>query len=89
MHTKLDCEMSHSLKNSETFTVDTGTYSNSISITMFAKLLPKLSLNTLKKTAEQDVTLYAYNNTPIKQFGTCSVKISFKGKHKICKFYIV
>ena len=24
--------------------------------------------------------LYAYNNTPIKQFGTCSVRLSFKGK---------
>ena len=31
--------------------------------------------------------LYAYN-TPIKQFGTCSVKISFKQNQAICKFYV-
>ena len=33
--------------------------------------------------------LYAYNNTPIKQYGTCSVKVSFKDKQNICKFYVV
>ena len=26
---------------------------------------------------------------PIKQFGTCSVKIPFKGEKTICKFYVV
>ena len=35
------------------------------------------------------MTLFAYNNTPIEQYGTCSVKISFKEKQQICKFYIV
>ena len=33
--------------------------------------------------------MFAYNNTPIKQFRTCSVKISFKRKQTICKFYVV
>ena len=33
--------------------------------------------------------MYAYNNTPIKQCGTCSVKITFNGKQEICKFYVV
>ena len=33
--------------------------------------------------------MYAYNNTPIKQYGTCSAKITFNGKQEICKFYVV
>ena len=56
---------------------------------MFAKLFPRLSLSTLEKSIEKGVTLYAYNNTQIKQFGMCSVKNSFKGKQTICKFYVV
>ena len=56
---------------------------------MFTKLFPKISLETLGRTIESGVTLFAYNNMPIKQFGTCSVKISFKGKQTICKFYVV
>ena len=57
--------------------------------TMFTKLFPKISLDVLEKTIESGVTLYTYNNTPIKQFGTCSVKLSFKRKSGICKFYVV
>ena len=30
-----------------------------------------------------------YNSTPIKQYGTCSFKVSFKDKQRICKFYVV
>ena len=33
--------------------------------------------------------MFAYNNTPIRQFGTCIVKLGFKGNSAICKFYIV
>ena len=44
---------------------------------------------SLAKTIDKGITLYAYNNTPIKQYGTCSVKVSFKEKQKICKFYVV
>ena len=43
----------------------------------------------LGKTIENDITLFAYNNMHVKQFGTCSVKISYKGKTAICKFYIM
>ena len=56
---------------------------------MFTKLYPKISLETLAKTIDKGITLYAYNNTPIKQYGTCSVKVSSKNKQKICKFYVV
>ena len=56
---------------------------------MFVRLFPKLSLETLEKTVEKGVTLFAYNNTPIRQFCVCSVKLSFKGKSAICKFYVV
>ena len=58
-------------------------------ITMFMKVYPKISLETLAKTIDKGITLFAYNNTPIKQYGTCSVKITFKGKQEICKFYMV
>ena len=43
----------------------------------------------MAKLVEKGVTLFAYNNTPIEQYGTCSVRLSFKGKSEICKFFIV
>ena len=57
--------------------------------TMFMKLYPRISLETLAKTIDKGITLFAYNNTPIKQYGTCSVKVHFKEKQQICKFYVV
>ena len=73
MHTKLECETPHGLKTSQTFKIDTGANGNLMPIMMFAKLFPKISLDTLGKTFELDVMLYGYNNTPIKQFGVCSM----------------
>ena len=58
-------------------------------IRMFAVLFPKVSLDTLSKTVNKGVTLFAFNNTPIKQFGTCSVRLGFKNKSLICKFFVV
>ena len=69
IHTKLECETPHGLKTSETFKIDTGADGNLMPITMFAKLFPEINLDTLAKTIEQGVTLYVYNNTPIKQLG--------------------
>ena len=51
--------------------------------------------NTLFKTLksifrpESSQNLYAYNNTPIRQFDVCSVWLNFKGKSGIYKFYVV
>ena len=73
----------------QTFKVNTGADGNLMPITMFAKLFPKISLKSLEKTVESGVNLYAYNNTPIRQFGICSVQMSFKGKSGIYKFYVV
>ena len=56
---------------------------------MFAVLFPKVSLDTLSKTINKGVTLFAYNNTPIKQFGMCSVRLSFKDRSLVCKFFVV
>ena len=89
MHTRLECETIHGLKTNETFKIDTGADGNLMPIRMFARLFPKLSLEILGKTVDSGITLFAYNNMPIKQFGTCSVKISFKEKQTICKFYVV
>ena len=69
--------------------MDTGVDGNLIPITMFMKLFPKISLKTLERTIECGVNLYAYNNTPIKQFRVCSVCLNFKGRSAICKFYVV
>ena len=58
-------------------------------ITMFTKLFPHVSLDALSRMINKGVTLYAYNNTAIKQFRTCQVRLNFKGKSSICKFYVV
>ena len=58
-------------------------------ITVFTRFSPKISLNALGKTVETRVTLFAYNNTLIKQFSMCSVRVSFKGKAVICKIFVV
>ena len=83
MHTELGCEMSPN-KSKQVFKVDTGADGNLMPITV-----PKVSLETLAKTIDKGITLYAYNNTSIKQYGTCSVKVSFKNRQEICKFYVV
>ena len=88
MHTELGCQMSQN-KLKQVFKIDTGADGNLIPITMFMKLYPKISLEMLAKTIDKGITLFAYNNTPIKQYGTCSVKITFNGKQEICKFYVV
>ena len=76
-------------KSKQVFKLDMGADGNLMPITMFMKLYPKISLETLAKTIDKGIMLYAYNNTPIKQYGTCSVKITFNGKQEICKFYVV
>ena len=58
-------------------------------IKMFTVLFPKVSLDTLSKTINKGVTLFAYNNTPIKQFGMCSVRLSFMDRSLVCKFFFV
>ena len=58
-------------------------------INMFTVLFPKVSLDALSRTVNKEVTLFAYNNTPIRQFGTCSVRLSFKSKSFVCKFFVV
>ena len=88
MHTELGCETSQS-KSRQMFNIDMGADGNLMPITMFMKLYPRISLETLAKTIDKGITLFAYNNTPIKQYGTCSVKVSFKEKQQICKFYMV
>ena len=89
MHTELQCETKSRNKSKQVFKIETGVDGNLMPITMFSKLYPKTSLDALHNTIERGITLFAYNNTPIEQYGTCSVKISFKEKQQICKFYVV
>ena len=88
MHTELGCEMSQN-KSKQVFKVDMGADGNLMPITMFTKLYAKVSSEALAKIIDKGIILYAYNNTPIKQYDTCSVKVSFKDKQTICKFYVV
>ena len=88
MHTELGCEMSQN-RSKQVFKVDMGADGNLMPIIMFTKLYPKISLEMLAKTIDKGITLFAYNNTPIKQYGTCIIKITFNGKQEICKFYVV
>ena len=76
----IDCRTPDEKTSMQTFKVDTGADGNLMPITMFTKLFPKVSLDALGKTVETGVTLFAYNYTPIRQFRTCSVRLSFKGK---------
>ena len=71
------------------FKIDTGADGNLMPISMFAKLFPKVSLDALNRMVNKSVTLFAYNDTEIKQFGTCSVRLKFKGKSQVCKFFVV
>ena len=88
MQTEIECKMSpNGNVTRQTFKVDTWGNGNLMPIAMFTKLFPKISLDALGKTIETRVTLFAYNNTPIRQYGMCSVRLSFKGKVKICKFF--
>ena len=81
MLTELECRTPAGLVSKQTFRVDMGMDGNLMPITMFAKLYAKISLETLEKTpVEHDIKSYACTNTPIRQFGVFSIKVSFKGK---------
>ena len=89
MHTTLKCVTPDGRSSDQVFKIDTGADGNLMPIKMFAVLFPKVSLDTLSKTINKGVTLFAYNNTPIKQFGMCSMRLSFKDRSLVCKFFVV
>ena len=89
MHTTLKCETPDGWSSDQVFKIDTGADGNLMPISMFAVLFLRVSLDALSRTINKEVTLFAYNNTPIKQFRTCSVRSSFKGKSYVCKFFVV
>ena len=89
MYTSIKCETSDGWSSDQTFKVDTGANGNLMPISMFTKLFPKVSSDALSKTVEKGVTLYTYNNTPIQQYETYNVKLTFRGKSTICKFFMV
>ena len=87
MHTLIKCEIPDGQSSDHTFKIDTGDDGNLMPISMFSRLFPQVGLDALSRTIEKDVTLYTYNNSPIKQYGTCHVKLSFKSRSSICKFF--
>ena len=89
MHTTLKCETPDGWSSDQIFKVDTGADGNLMPFSMFPRLFPQVSLDALSRTVNKSVTLYAYNDTEIRQFGTCSIKLSFKGKSHVCKFFVV
>ena len=78
MHTTLHCTTPDGWSSDQTFKVDTGTDGNLMPISMFSKIFPKVSLDALSQMINKSVTLFAYNDTEIKLFGTCSVRLSFR-----------
>ena len=89
MYTLIKCETPDGWSSDQTFKIDTGADGNLMPITMFTKFFPHVSLDALSRMIYKSVTLYAYNNTAIKQFGTCQIRLNFKGRSFICKFYVV
>ena len=90
MHTEIECRTNpNGNVIKQTFKFDTGADGNLMPITMFTRVFPKIILDALEETIKTGVTLSAYNNTPIRQFGTCSVRLSFKEKAAICKFFLL
>ena len=89
MHTLINCETPDGWSSDQIFKIDTGADGNLMPITIFTKLFPHVSLDALSRMVDKSVTLYAYNNTAIKQFGTCQIRLNFKGRSFICKFYMV
>ena len=88
MHTTLKCETPDGWLSDQVFKIDTGADGNLMPINMFAVLFPKVSLDALSRTTNKELTLFTYN-TPIRQFGTCSLRLSFKSKSFVCKFFVV
>ena len=89
MHTTVKCEIPHGKCSESTFKINTGADGNLMLIAMFSKLFIQVSLDALKRTIDRNVILYDYNNTQIKQYGTCNVKLSFKCRTTIGNFFVV
>ena len=77
MHTTLHCTTPDGWSSDQTFKVDTGANGNLMPISMFSKVFQKVSLDALSQTINKSVILFAFNGTEIKQFRTCSVRLSF------------
>ena len=67
------------------FKVDTGADGNLLPLGGFFKHFPEANLNDLAKTVDPHTTLYAYNNTEIKQLGFCELLVEYKSNRKICE----
>ena len=89
MHSTFKCKTPDGWSSDQIFKIDTGADGNLMPIRIFARLFPQVSLDTLSRTVNKSVTLYAYNDTEIRQFGTCSVRLNFKGRSHVCKFFMV
>ena len=89
MHTTLKYETPDGQSSNQIFKIDTGLDGNLMPISMFARLFPQVSLDVLSRTIDKSVTLYTYNNTPLRQFGTCCVRLNFKGRSFVCNFFVV
>ena len=68
MHTTLKCKTPDGKCSENTFKIDTGAIGNLMPISMFTKLFSHVSLDALRRMIDRNITLYAYNNTQIKQY---------------------
>ena len=67
--------------------VDTGVDHNLLPIGVYKYLCG--NVDKLAKTIDRSVRLVAYNNTEIKEYGTCYITVQFKTKRLETKFFVV
>ena len=89
MHIKLNTKSCNGNSLKTSFKVDTGADGNLLPLGEFFKHFPKANMTQLAKTIDIGMKLYAYNNTEIKQLGTCELLVEYRECCKICQFYVV
>ena len=89
MYVNLSTKLCNGTQRKTRFKVDTGADGNLLPLAEFFKHFPNANLNDLARTVDPSTTLYAYNNTEIKQLGVCELLVEYQKKTKICEFYVV
>ena len=89
IHISLKTKSCNGTSMTTRFKVDTGADGNLLPLSEFFKHFSNANMAQLAKTIDSSTTLYAYNNTEIKQLGTCELLVEYREHCKICQFYVV
>ena len=66
-----------------------GASGNLLPYKYFKQLCPSVSIKSLCKSVDMNVTLCSYNKSTIKQLGSCYFDVHFNGATEQCRFFIV